>query len=365
MEQTSQREIRAIDPTWDLAELMARLAKALVSDGPAISLGSVSVEKAPQRVALIVNTSGSTGQAKEVGLSASALLESAKSANKFVGAKSGQNWSLLLPLTHIAGINVLVRSIELGTVPIDAREVSGKYPFADFSAVVPTQLFRALNGDNDLLEHLISAQAILVGGAALSAELREASRNAGINVIETYGMTETCGGCIYNGIPLDGTEFEIDEVGVISIASKSLATTYLNAPEAWNERIRNGYFVTTDIGHLEDGKLVVTGRSDDVIVTGGENVSLAEVESVVKDTFSGIDCAAFALADSQWGQSLQLAIAGDVKPEQSAINEYLTSKISRAAKVKNFIYMAELPRTSLGKVDRARLAEIATEVNRG
>lgn len=365
MEQTSQREIRAIDPTWDLAELMARLAKALVSDGPAISLGSVSVEKAPQRVALIVNTSGSTGQAKEVGLSASALLESAKSANKFVGAKSGQIWSLLLPLTHIAGINVLVRSMELGTVPIDAREVSGKYPFADFTAVVPTRLFRALNGDNDLLEHLISAQAVLVGGAALSVELRNAARDAGINVIETYGMTETCGGCIYNGIPLDGAEFEIDELGIISIASKSLATTYLNAPEAWNERIRNGYFVTTDIGHLEDGKLVVTGRSDDVIVTGGENVSLAEVESVVKDTFSGIDCAAFALADSQWGQSLQLAIAGDVKPEQSAINEYLTSKISRAAKVKNFIYMAELPRTSLGKVDRARLAEIATEVNHG
>ncbi|MEY4498351.1 MAG: hypothetical protein RJA40_456 [Actinomycetota bacterium] len=365
MEQTSQREIRAIDPTWDLAELMARLAKALVSDGPAISLGTVSVEKAPQRVALIVNTSGSTGQAKEVGLSASALLESAKSANKFVDAKSGQIWSLLLPLTHIAGINVLVRSMELGTVPIDAREVSGKYPFADFTAVVPTQLFRALNGDNDLLEHLISAQAVLVGGAALSIELRNAAREAGINVIETYGMTETCGGCIYNGIPLDGTEFEIDELGIISIASKSLATTYLNAPEAWNERIRNGYFVTTDIGHLEDGKLVVTGRSDDVIVTGGENVSLAEVESVVKDTFSGIDCAAFALSDSQWGQSLQLAIAGDVKPEQSAINEYLTSKISRAAKVKNFIYMAELPRTSLGKVDRARLAEIAMEVNHG
>ena len=365
MEQTSQREIRAIDPTWDLAELMARLAKALVSDGPALSLGSVSVEKAPQRIALIVNTSGSTGPVKEVGLSARALLESAKSANKFVGAKSGQIWSLMLPLTHIAGINVLVRSMELGTVPIDAREVSGKYPFADFTAVVPTQLFRALNGDKDLLEHLISAQAVLVGGAALAADLRDAARNAGINVIETYGMTETCGGCIYNGTPLDGTEFEIDELGTISIASKSLATTYLNAPEAWNERIRNGYFVTTDIGHLEDGRLVVTGRSDDVIVTGGENVSLAEVESVVKNTFSGIDCAAFALADSQWGQSLQLAIAGDVKPEQSAINEYLTSQISRAAKVKNFVYLAELPRTSLGKVDRARLAEIAAEENHG
>jgi len=365
MEQTSQREIRAIDPTWDLAELMARLAKALVSDGPAISLGSVSVEKAPQRVALIVNTSGSTSQAKEVGLSASALLESAKSANKFVGAKPGQIWSLLLPLTHIAGINVLVRSMELGTVPIDAREVSGKYPFADFTAVVPTQLFRALNGDNDLLEHLISAQAVLVGGAALSAELREASHSAGINVIETYGMTETCGGCIYDGTALEGTEFEIDEVGVISIASKSLATTYLNAPEAWNERIRNGYLVTTDIGYIEDGKLVVTGRSDDVIVTGGENISLAQVEKLITNTFSGVECAAFAVPDSQWGQSLQLAIAGDVKPDQSAINEYLSSQISRAAKVKNFIYLSEIPRTSLGKIDRSKLAQIAAEVNHG
>lgn len=365
MEQTSQREIRAIDPTWSLAELMARLAKALVSDGPAIALGPVSVENAPQRVALIVNTSGSTGAAKEVGLSASALLESAKSANKFVGAKPGQIWSLLLPITHIAGINVLVRSLELGTVPIDSREVTGKYPYADFTAVVPTQLFKALNGDSNLLEHLISAQAVLVGGAALSTELRDSSRNAGINVIETYGMTETSGGCVYNGTALDGTEFEIDELGIISIASKSLATTYLNAPEAWSERIRNGYFVTTDIGHIEDGKLIVTGRSDDVIITGGENVSLAEVESVVRDTFAGIECAAFTIPDSQWGQLLLLAIAGEVKPDQSAINEYLSSKISRSAKVKNFIYVAELPRTSLGKVDRAKLAEIATEVNHG
>ena len=365
MEQTSQREIRAIDPTWDLAELMARLAKALVGDGPTLALGPVSVAGAPDRVALVVNTSGSTGIAKEVGLSASALLESAKSANKFVGAKPGQIWSLLLPLTHIAGINVLARSLELGTVPIDAREVTGKYPFADFTAVVPTQLFRALNGDSDLLEHLISAKAVLVGGAALSAELREASRNAGINVIETYGMTETSGGCIYNGTPLDGTEYEIDDLGVISISSKSLATTYLNDPKSWDEKIRNGYFVTTDLGYIEDGKLFVTGRSDDLIISGGENISLAEVERILSTTFSGIDCAAFAVSDPQWGQSLQLAIAGDVKPEQSAINEYLSSQISKAAKIKNFLYVSQLPRTALGKIDRRKLAELASEANHG
>jgi O-succinylbenzoic acid--CoA ligase len=92
---------------------------------------------------------------------------------------------------------------------------------------------------------------------------------------------------------------------------------------------------------------------------------LAEVERIVSTTFSGIDCAAFAVPDSQWGQSLQLAIAGDVKPEQSAINEYLSSQISKAAKVKNFLYVSQLPRTALGKIDRRKLAELATEANHG
>jgi O-succinylbenzoic acid--CoA ligase len=365
MEQTSQREIRAIDPTWSLADLMARLAKALVGDGPAIALGPVSVATAPQRVSLIANTSGSTGAAKEVGISAGALLAGAKSANSYLGATPGQIWSLALPLTHIAGINVLIRSLELGTLPIDVREIEGKYPYADFTAIVPTQLFRALGGDKNLLEHLISAKAVLVGGAALTADLRVAANDAGINVVETYGMSETSGGCVYNGAPLDGTEIEITEDGLISIKSKSLATTYLNNPQSWDAKVINGYFITTDTGKIEDGKLIVTGRSDDVIISGGENISLAEVEKVISDTFSGVKCAAFALPDSQWGQSLQLAIAGEVKPDQSAINEYLSSHISRAAKVKHFIYLSELPRTSLGKIDRSKLVEIATEVNHG
>ena len=365
MEQTSQREIRAIDPTWSIAELMARLAKTLVGDGPAIALGPVSVEMAPQRVSLIVNTSGSTGAVKEVGISSGALIAGAKSTHNYLGATPGQIWSLALPLTHIAGINVLIRSLELGTLPIDIREIEGKYPFADFTAIVPTQLFRALNGDNYLLEHLISAQAVLVGGAALSPELRSAANDAGINVIETYGMTETSGGCVYNGAPLDGTEIEITEDGLISIKSKSLALTYLNNHQSWDAKIHNGFFVTSDIGKIEEGKLIVNGRSDDVIISGGENISLTEVENVITNTFSGVECAAFALPDSQWGQSLQLAIAGEIRPDQSAINEYLSSHISRAAKVKNFIYLDQLPRTSLGKVDRSKLVEIATEVNHG
>lgn len=359
MEQTSQREIRAIDPTWTIAEITARLAKTLAGEAPAISLGPISVVSVPSEIAVVVTTSGSTGDAKEVGLSAGAIFASAKATNKFFGASKGQTWSLLLPLTHIAGINVLVRALELGAIPIDARRVTRKYPDADYTAIVPTQLFRALNGDSDLLAHLLSVKSVLVGGAALDHKLRGQARTAGINIVESYGMTETCGGCVYDGLPIGDTSVEINRNGLIKISTSSLATTYLNDSSGWSSKFEDGYFLTSDLGEIKDGKLTVTGRADDVIVTGGENVSLTKVEEVIQNTFAGIECAAFAIADQQWGQALHLAIAGSVKPEILEINESLVSQISAAAKIKGAIYLDRLPKTALDKINRQELANIA------
>jgi O-succinylbenzoic acid--CoA ligase len=358
MEQTSQREIRAIDPTWTIAEITARLAETLAGEGPAIALGPISVERVPSEIAVVVSTSGSTGDAKEVGLSAQALFASAKATNSFLDASKGQLWSLLLPLTHVAGINVLMRSIELGTIPIDARGVTGRYPDADYTAIVPTQLFRALNGDADLLAHLLTAKSVLVGGAALDNKLREQALTAGINIVESYGMTETCGGCVYSGLPIGDTSVEINDDGVIKISTSSLATTYLNDVSGWISKLENGYFLTSDLGQISNGRLTVTGRADDVIVTGGENISLTKVEEVIRNTFAGIQCAAFAVTDQQWGQALHLAIAGKVKPEISEINNLLSSQISAAAKLKGFIYLDELPKSALDKVNRQELANL-------
>jgi O-succinylbenzoic acid--CoA ligase len=278
MEQTSQREIRAIDPTWTIADITARLAKALAGEGQAITLGPISTKTVPSEISLVVSTSGSTGDAKEVGLSAAALVASARATNKFFGASAGQTWSLLLPLTHIAGINVLVRALELGTIAIDARGITGKYPDADYTAVVPTQLFQALNGDADLLAHLQSAKLVLVGGSALDKMLGDQARAAGINIVESYGMTETCGGCVYDGRPIGDASVEINRDGLIKISTTSLATTYLNDSLGWSSKLVDGYFLTSDLGEINDGKLTVTGRADDVIVTGGENISLTKVE---------------------------------------------------------------------------------------
>ena len=358
MEQTSQREIRAIDPTWTIADITARLAEALAGEGPAISLGPISSKTVPSEISLVVSTSGSTGDAKEVGLSANAIFASAKATNKFFGASTGQIWSLLLPLTHIAGINVLVRALELGTIAIDARGITGKYSDADYTAVVPTQLFRALNGDGDLLAHLQSAKSVLVGGAALDKNLGDQAHTAGINIVESYGMTETCGGCVYDGLPIGDTSVEINKDGLIKISSASLATTYLNDVSGWSSKLEDGYFLTSDLGEINDGKLTVTGRADDVIVTGGENISLHKVEEVIRNSFAGIECAAFAVVDQKWGQALHLAIAGSVKPDQSAINKALSAQISVAAKIKGAIYLDQLPKTALDKVNRQELANI-------
>ena len=104
----------------------------------------------------------------------------------------------------MAGVNVIVRAIELGTLPIDVRDHQGEYPKVNFTAIVPTQLFKALNGDQFLLNHLRAADAVLVGGAALSQSLQSQAELAGIKIVTTYGMTETCGGCVYDGVALDG-----------------------------------------------------------------------------------------------------------------------------------------------------------------
>ena len=278
-------------------------------------------------------------------LSSTALISSARASNKFIGAQSGQTWSLLLPLTHIAAVNVIVRSLELGATPFDLRDFDGEYPKADFTAIVPTQLFRALNGDQRLLSHLKSAKAVLVGGAALSQALRNQAELAGIKVITTYGMTETCGGCVYDGTALDGVEIEIRS-GKICIKGSVLASSIA---------VNNGWYETNDLGEYDNDHLVVIGRSDDVIISGGENLSLNAVENSLSLAYPDTQFAAFAVEDPQWGQSLQLAVVGTISDDQIAA--HLEKDLGGFAKPKGIHRMTSLPLLGIGKIDRKSLAK--------
>jgi O-succinylbenzoic acid--CoA ligase len=345
MDNSSQRRILRVSPAWEIPHLVGEIAAALVGDGPTLGFGEISSAHAPDSAAVVIGTSGSTGATKEVALTSGALISSARASNKYLGAKSGETWSLLLPLTHIAAVNVVIRALELKTIPIDLRNVDGEYLVADYTAIVPTQLFRALNGDQRLLDHLKSAKAVLVGGAALSKSLRKQAELAGIKIVTTYGMTETSGGCVYDGEVLDGVEIEIRNQKI-----------YIRGPIlAASIQLIDGWFETNDLGEFGNDRLVVLGRSDDVIISGGENLSLDAVENSLSLAFPNVQCAAFAVDDPQWGQTLQLAVVGSISSE--LITAHLERDLGSFAKPKGIHYMSSLPLLGIGKVDRKSLAK--------
>jgi O-succinylbenzoic acid--CoA ligase len=345
MDNSSQRKILRVSPACETPLLARDITAALAGNGPTLGFGEVSSEFGPTQAAVVIGTSGTTGAPKEIFLSSHALVASARASNAFVGAKLGDTWSLLLPLTHVAAVNVFVRAFELGTIPVDLRNHSGEYPRVNFTAIVPTQLFRALNGDDHLLKHLQGAQKVLVGGAALSNAIRNQATAAGVNVVTTYGMSETSGGCVYNGEILEGTEVEV-RGGSIFIRGNILAL---------NLDLSDGWFETKDLGEFVDEKLVVIGRSDDVIISGGENLSLNSVESILNESFPGTQCAAFSVDDPQWGQTLHIAFVGEVVTDR--ISSVLEEKIGAFAKPKGIHFVKSLPLLGIGKVDRKRLAQ--------
>ena len=346
MDNSSQRKILRVSPACEIPQLARDITAALAGNGPTLGFGEVISEIAPVQAAVLIGTSGSTGAPKEIFLSSHALVSSARASNAFIGAKPGDTWSLLLPLTHVAAVNVFVRAFELGTIPVDLRNHSGEYPRVDFTAIVPTQLFRALNGDQDLLKHLQGAKKVLVGGAALPQALHNQAAAAGVSIVTTYGMSETSGGCVYNGEILDGVEVEV-RGGSIFIRGKILALDL---------ELTDGWFESKDLGEFVDDKLVVIGRSDDVIISGGENLSLNNVEKVLNAYFPALQLAAFSVDDTQWGQSLHIAVVGDADSE--SISKVLQSEIGAFAKPKGIHAMDSLPLLGIGKVDRKRLAQV-------
>ena len=211
------RELIPIQAEWSIPQLQENLAVALEGSGPALTTATLRVKQVPNEIALVVSTSGSTGAPKAVAISSAALIASTNASHKYLGATPGDSWSLLLPTTHIAGLNVLIRATALGSRVIDNRN-NDNYIDADFVSIVPTQLYKALTSDAKLLEHLTAAEAVLVGGAALSEKMKKEAASKHVKIITTYGMTEMSGGCVYNQKPLDGVEVKITSEGLITVS---------------------------------------------------------------------------------------------------------------------------------------------------
>ncbi|PWW22692.1 O-succinylbenzoic acid--CoA ligase [Geodermatophilus normandii] len=252
---------------------------------------------------LVVVTSGSTGGGRGVLLPASALAASAAATHHRLGGPGA--WLLTLPVSAIAGLQVLVRSVLGGTVPTvpapgeDLAAAVARMPAGRrYTALVPTQLRRHLGSATAALR---AFDVVLVGGAATDPALLARAREAGVAVVTTYGMTETAGGCVYDGVPLEGVRVRVDGQG-IALAGPVLALGYRRDPDGTAAAFTGGEFRTRDAGTVgPDGRLTVLGRLDDVVVTGGVNVAPQAVEGALREHPSVADAVVFGRPDDEWG----------------------------------------------------------------
>ena len=344
-----------------------RLLRAALAGGEAVCVSAdpVSEVSAPDDCALVVLTSGSTANPKQVSLSAKALMASARATAEAIG--SGR-WVLALPLTYIAGLMVVIRSIESGTELVSYDEstfdaesfatVVNELPEDTwFTSLVPAQLSRFVDHaetNADGVAALTKFRAILVGGQAIPAGVVDRATALGANVIRTYGSAETAGGVVYDGTPIGDTELRIAEDGVLEIRSSSLATGYLGDDDRTRETFVDGWYRTSDLAHLDNGRLVIDGRVDDIIVTGGVKVSLADIERVLSR--HGYNAIASWFPDDEWGQVPALVSTDEL--DRDVVRAIIEDELGKAARPYRIVRVETVPTLSSGKVDRAAVREI-------
>jgi len=315
----------------------------------------------PDGTAVVIATSGSTGEPKGAQLSADALLSSARASLDRIGAGPGTRWLCPLPTSHIAGLGVLVRSLVTGTTPVvvDRLDPAQRHLAAfgcGYVSLVPAQLRRLL----DAGAGLSAFGAILLGGAAIPSGLLTGARAAGARVITTYGMSETCGGCVYDGAALDGVRVRTDPAGRIQITGPVLFSGYRNRPDLTGIALdEDGWFTTSDLGEITaDGRVSVHGRADEMINTGGEKVAPAEVAAILETCPSVREAAVFGEPDSQYGERVTAAVVPAsfaAPPRLQDLRAAVRRKLPAHAAPRALLIVPALPLLPSGKPDLATL----------
>ena len=361
------------------------------------------ITRVPARTDLILRTSGSTtGTGRLIAMSAAALMASARATHARLGGPG--TWLLTLPAHHVAGLQILTRSLEAGTEPVvvdtsagfsptalaealsSARPSTGAAASRLYVSLVPTQLVRVLQ-DPQARRALAEADAVLLGGAAADPALLARARGAGVTVVTTYGMSETSGGCVYNGRPLEGVEVTIhapdaEGAGRILISGPVLAEDYLHTPghspadsPAGSPKAGEGFhrsgarrvLATSDRGRLHpDGRLEVLGRLDDVIITGGIKVEPRHVEEALTCIDGVAEACVVGLPDEQWGSRVVAAVVlepvgqpGRSKRwDDAALREAVRARLDGAHAPKRVVVLETLPLRPSGKVDRREVARL-------
>jgi O-succinylbenzoic acid--CoA ligase len=311
---------------------------------------------------LVIETSGSTGQPKRVMLSRDAMRASARATHERLGGP-GQ-WVLNLPPTYVAGVQVLYRSVVAGTEPIvyagDLAWLPELTGDRRYLSLVSTQLVRLLNDwrDSNAFANLAGFDAVLIGGGPLDPLLRREAENEGIRIVQTYGMSETCGGCVYDGVPLAGVEVRIDD-GEVLVRGPMLFDGYADEPERTAAAFRDGWFVTNDVGHwADDGRLRIDGRTDDMIISGGVKVPANAVAAMIARISAVHDVVVVGVPDREWGDR----VVAIVEPFDPITLAGIRDEVEpRTWAPRQLVLVPQIPRLANGKPDRVALMKLALD----
>ncbi|WP_336632887.1 MULTISPECIES: AMP-binding protein [unclassified Microbacterium] len=369
--------LATVDPA-DARAVLRGLRDAVLGAGPALALGAAHDREpgganglpaeVPAGTAVVVTTSGSTGYPKSVALSRSALTASALATAERIGEGA---WLLALPPGYIAGVQVLVRSLVAGREPAILSGVFsasafaaaaasmassvGGTPVPTFTSLVPAQLQTVL--DYPAATRMLAGfAAVLVGGQALAPALAARAADAGVRIVRTYGSSETAGGCVYDGVPLEGVGVRIVHAEV-QLSGPTLADGYLGDPartDAAFIRDPDGtrWYRTGDAGTF-DGRVRVTGRLDNVLVSGGVNVSLDRVERAVRSIAGLEDAVVVAVPDERWGQASVVVTAGSA--DLARVRAVVEDELGKPARPREIMHLDPMPLLLSGKPDRTAI----------
>lgn len=309
------------------------------------SSGDTRVDGEPVETgdAVVVATSGSSGQPKAVILTHDAVAASAVAVHARLGVTGSDAWLACLPPAHIGGLSVVLRGIVTGTrvITTDGFTPESYVGAARSGATLVSLVATALQRVDATVY-----RTVVLGGSRPPAD-------APPNCIATYGLTETGSGVVYDGTPLDGVEVDVRD-GVIHLRGPMMMRGYRNAPSTVGV---DGWLRTGDIGHLDaDGLLHVEGREGDLIITGGENVWPEAVEAALMTHPLVSDCCVVGIADPEWGHAVHAFIVTGHTLSLAEIREHCKQTLPAHAAPKHVHVIEEVPRTALGKPQRSVLA---------
>lgn len=376
--------LRGPEGTWTYREALAEVEERL-NPAPRLSIVTLRPESVFELIAgissggitvvgpkpeatrpfasdLVVFTSGTTGAPKGVRLTEINLTAAAAASVEHLGHGAEDDWLLAMPLHHVGGISIVVRQAYTG----GSITMLPEFDAATFAramkrqvtmvSVVPTMLARLVE-----FGPFSGLRAVLVGGGPIPSGLLESAAEAGLPVLPTYGMTETFGQVAtlrpgaplaYKTHPLPGVEFRTDRGGRIAVKGPQVSSGYAgesDRPDPW--------FITNDLGEIDaEGALRVLGRTDTVIVTGGENVNPERVESVLRAHEEVNEAVVVGVPDAEWGERVVCVFTGTADVEELRV--WVADRLPPFMVPKRFVPVDSIPRTALGKPDRSAVGAL-------